>query len=339
MFSKNVFGVDLGTSAVKIYSLRKARLMIEHDRIAVRNGSQVIAAGNDAFEMYEKNPPCISVDRPMESGRIADVDEVEMLLLILLRKADRHAGSHPVIYFSAPVNMSEIEKRAYYSISSTGRLGHPKVFLVDRPICDAISLGIPLIRTRGSMILDIGAQTTEVSVVANEQIIVSDSLPVGGEQLSDSIMNEIRREKNLLIGHRTARRLKAVLASFEQRGIGEARKVTGIDTLTGLPREEIITADLVTRAVDRELSKRAAAMRQFLERTPPQITRCIMDEGIHLTGGTARMPGIDRYLSRHIGCRIVRSSDYEFSTVKGLEELILHKDLRKWAYALKEKGS
>ncbi len=336
MLSKNAFGVDLGTSVVKIYSLRKNRLLSEHDMIAVMGGSQVIAVGNDAYEMFEKNPPGILVDRPMVSGRIADVAEVEMLLKLLLRKTDRHSSSRPLIYFSAPMNMSELEKRAYYAISDAGNPKSPRVFLVDRPICDAISLGIPITRTKGSMILDIGAQSTEVSVIAGEQVIVSDSLPIGGQQLNEAVANEIRRERNLLIGSRTARRLKISLATFLTGG-KEERRVTGIDTLAGLPREEVITSDLVNRAVEAELRKGAEAMRTFLERTPPQLSGSIMNEGIYLTGGTARIPGIERYLCRMIGCRINLSRDYEFSTIKGLEELMQHKELRRWAHSIKGK--
>ena len=336
MRTKHAFGVDLGTSVVKIYSLRKNRLLSEHDMIAVMDGNQVIAFGNDAYQMYEKNPPCISVDRPMVGGRIADVAEVEMLLHLLLKKTDRHASPRPVIYFSAPMNMSELEKRAYYAISDAGNPRNPRVFLVDRPICDAISLGIPISRTKGSMILDIGAQSTEVSVIAGEQVIVSDSLPIGGQQLNEAICNEIRRERNLLIGKRSARRLKTSLATFLSNGM-EERKVTGIDTLSGLPREDTIHSELVNDAVRNEMKKGAEAMRIFLERTPPQISGSIMNEGIYLTGGTARIPGIERYLCRMIGCRINLSKDYEFSTIKGLEELMHHKELRKWAHSVKGK--
>ena len=232
--------------------------------------------------------------------------------------------------------MSELEKRAYYAISHTGSLSNPRVYLVDRPICDALALGIPISKTRGSMILNIGAQSTEVSVIAGDQVIMCDSIPLGGQQLNESICNEVRRTRNLLIGKRTARRLKSVLADFEKRR-SEVRRVTGIDTLSGLPREDEITADLISFAVETELHKGAEEMRTFLERTPPQIAKCIIDEGIYLTGGTARIPGIDRYLSRVIGCRINLSSDYEFSTVKGLEELIRHRELRKWAYSIRNK--
>jgi rod shape-determining protein MreB len=336
MLTKNVFGVDLGTSAVKIYSLRKNRLMAEKDMIALRNGTQVIAVGNDAFEMFEKNPPNVVIDRPIVNGKIADVDEVEMMLRLLLKRTDKHVGRKPIIYFSVPVNMSEIEKRAYYAICYNSSFQSPKIFLVDRPICDALALGIPLSRTRGSMILSIGAQSTKMSVLSNEQIMISNSIPVGGQQLNEAICEDLRRTQNLLIGTRTARRLKAVLTNLD-RPRDEARKVFGIDTLSGLPKEAVISSALISRIVEREVVKEAETVRSFLERIPPQVGRSVREEGIFLTGGTARIPGIDRCLSKIIGCKINLSGNYELCTVKGLEEIIKHKELRKWAYTIKDK--
>ncbi len=336
MLTKNIFGVDLGTSAIKIYSLRKKRTMVEKNMIGIRNGSQVIAVGDDAFEMFEKNPPNVSVDRPIVNGKIADVDEVEMMLRVLLRRTDRRVGSKPIIYFSVPVNMSELEKRAYYAICYNGNLRNPKVYLVDKPICDAIALGIPISRTKGSMILSIGAQSSKMSVIANEQIMISNDIAVGGQQLNSAICEEVRRSKNLLIGTRTARRLKAVLGRLDYRE-DEARRVFGIDTLSGLPREEVISSKLIRTVIEQEMTKCGETVRTFLERTPPQIAGYIQEEGVFLVGGTARIPGIDRYLSKVIGCRVNLGSDYELTTVKGLEEIIRHKELQKWAYSIKDK--
>lgn len=311
--------------------------MIEKDMIAIRNGTQVIAVGNDAFEMFEKNPPNVRIDRPMMNGTIADVDEVDMMMRLLLHRTDRHAGQNPVIYFSVPVNMSEIEKRAYYAICTRGSLRNPRIFLADRPICDALSLGINIEKTKGSLILNMGAQSTKMSVIANGQVIISNSIPIGGQQLNNAICEEIRREENLLIGTRTARRLKAVLTTLGE-DTGEARKVFGIDTLFGLPREAVITSSLVSRTVQREVEKGALEIRTFLERTPPQITPWVMEEGIFLTGGTARIKGIDRFIQKIVGCRIRLSENYELSTVRGLEEIIRHKELKKWAYTIRTKN-
>ncbi len=336
MLSRNVFGVDLGTSALKIYSLRKKRLLVEKNMIAIRNGSQVIAVGNDAFEMFEKNPPNVVIDRPLVNGRIADVDEVEMLLRILLRRTDPRVGMSPVIYFSVPVNMSEIDKRAYYAVCNSGSFRSPKVFLVDRPICDAIALGIPVARTEGSMILNIGAQSSKMSVISAGQVIISNSINIGGQQLNQAICEELRRSQDLLIGTRTARRLKAVLANLDHP-VDEARRVFGIDTLSGLPREAIITSEEISAVVEREMAKGAETVRNFLERTPPQIAGFIREEGIFLTGGTARIPGIGRYLSRMIECPVRLSEDYELCTVRGLEKVMKHRELKRWAYTIKDR--
>jgi rod shape-determining protein MreB len=336
MIGNNVFGVDLGTSQIKIYSQKKNQTIIEKDMVAVMDGEQVLAVGNDAFEMFEKTPPNIRVIRPVTEGSISDIDKVEAVLHTLLRKMDRHIGHGPVIYFSAPSNRSEIEQRAYYAISMAGNLKNPRVFLVDRPICDAIALGIPLTKTHGTMIVNIGAQNTDISVIANEQVVISKSIPIGGEQMNEAICDIIRRKNNLLIGHRTARRLKAVLASFG-REEKEARKIVGLNTLSGLPREGIVSSALVNDAVTSQMKLLAEEIRDFLERMPPQIEKCVEEEGIYLTGGTTRIPEIDRFFKDYAGCRINLSSYYDLCTIKGLEELITHKALHRWASPVRNK--
>ena len=336
MIIHNAYGVDLGTSSVKIYSQNTGKTLIEKNLIAVKNTRQVLAVGNDAFEMYEKAPDNISVDMPVKSGRIADVAEVEFVLHTLLRRVDKHLGYAPAIYFSAPVVMSEIERRAYYAISHAGDLRNPRVYLVDRPICDAISIGVPISRTKGTMIVGLGGMNTEISVIANEQVIISKDIPIGGQQINEAIMNDVRRLENLLIGRRTARRLKAVLATLEPEG-RDARKVYGMNTLTGRPREAVISQSLVSEAVEGRIRALALEIRTFLDRTPPQIRKAVIGEGIYLTGGTARIPGLQRYLEDIIGCEVRISPYYEMCTINGLKELIGDRTLHKWAYTIRNK--
>ena len=320
MIIHNAFGVDLGTSAVKVYCHHTGQTIAEKNMIAIRNGRQVLAVGDDAFEMYEKAPDNIQVSRPVMNGRIADVAQVEYVLHTMIGRADRSAGYAPMIFFSAPVNMSEIEKRAYYSISHAGYFRSPRVYLVDRPVCDAISLGINIPQTRGSMIVNIGGQNTDISVIANEQVIISTEISIGGQHLNEAICNEIRRQENLIVGRRTARRLKAVLATLGE-DIRETRQVTGMNTLSGLPRQGTVSSEI----------------RTFLERTPPQIRESVAEEGIYLTGGTTRIPSIDRYLKRVIGCPVNLSGYFEMCTIRGLAELIRNKELQKWAYTIGKK--
>jgi rod shape-determining protein MreB len=336
MIIHNAFGVDLGTSAVKVYCHHTGQTIAEKNMIAIRNGRQVLAVGDDAFEMYEKAPDNIQVSRPVMNGRIADVAQVEYVLHTMIGRADRSAGYAPMIFFSAPVNMSEIEKRAYYSISHAGYFRSPRVYLVDRPVCDAISLGINIPQTRGSMIVNIGGQNTDISVIANEQVIISTEISIGGQHLNEAICNEIRRQENLIVGRRTARRLKAVLATLGE-DIRETRQVTGMNTLSGLPRQGTVSSELVSFAVEGQISQIATEIRTFLERTPPQIRESVAEEGIYLTGGTTRIPSIDRYLKRVIGCPVNLSGYFEMCTIRGLAELIRNKELQKWAYTIGKK--
>ena len=112
MILQEIFGVDLGSDTVKIYSLKKDEILIEKNMIAIRNGDEVIAIGNDAYEMYEKSPHNIEVSSPMSGGMIANIGHLEVVLQLLLRKISRYFGSRPIVYFSVPMNMTEIEKRA-----------------------------------------------------------------------------------------------------------------------------------------------------------------------------------------------------------------------------------
>ena len=336
MSFRNVYGVDLGTSSVKIFSLKKNDITVEKNMLAIRNRDQLLAVGNDAYEMFEKTPENVQISSPVVCGAIANVNHVEAVLHTLLHRVDRYTGYSPVIYFSVPMNMSEIERRAYAAITENGTLRNPKVYLVERPICDALALGIPISRTKGSMIVNIGAESTDFSIIANEQVISSKTIPIGGKQLNASICEMVRRTSNLLIGRRTARRLKVAMASMTGE-VREGRKIVGINTLSGNPREGIVSAALVREAISEPLQTIAHELKTFIERIPPQIAASIAAEGIYLTGGTTRIPGLDKYIENFTGYPIKLSSYYELCTIKGLEELITHKALHKWARSIKEK--
>ena len=331
-----VYGVDLGTSSVKIFSLKRNKITVEKNMLAIRNQNQLLAVGNDAYEMFEKAPENVQISSPVAYGSIANVNHVETVLHTLLHRVDRYIGRGPVIYFSVPMNMSEIERRAYYAITHNGTLNKPKVYLVEQPICDALALGIPISKTKGSMIVNMGAESTDVSIIANEQVIISKTIPIGGKQLNESICEMVRRNSNLLIGKRTARRLKIAMANMaEDRR--EGRKIVGINTLSGIPREGIVSSALIREAIREPLETIALELKTFIERIPPQIAASVAAEGIYLTGGTTRIPGLDKYIESFTGYPIKLSSYYELCTIKGLEELITHKVLHKWAHSIKEK--
>ena len=333
MLLHNPYGVDLGTDAVKVYCLGSDRTLCEKNMIAIRNGKQVLAVGDAAYEMYGKAPSNVRVDRPVQKGRIADIAKVEYVLRTMIRRAAAHSGYAPALYFSTPVNMSEIERQTYYAISHAGYLHNPKVYLVDRAICDSIAMGIPLSKTKGTVIVNIGGENTEISVIANGQVMISKDIPIGGSTLNSAISDRVLRKKNLIIGEKTAAVLKTSLTDLGYPH-EDTRKIIGISTLSGLPKETLIEGELVNRAVEEVLRTLAQEVRTFLERTPPQIRKEAASEGIYMTGGTARIPFLEPFMTKRIGCSVMVSTYYERCTISGLKEIITHKPLHKWAHAV-----
>lgn len=231
--------------------------------------------------------------------------------------------------------MTEIEKRAYYTIAHRGRLKNCRMYLVDKPIADALALGIPINKTKGSMIVNIGAQSTEISVIADARVIFSKLIPIGGRQFNEAISFLNSRKNNFLIGSKTAKRLKIAMADLEDDK-KEARKVRGVDGTTGLPIEGVITSSLVNEAITGKLLQISEEIKLALERTPPQIHRHILSEGIYITGGSTRLANLDRFLTRQLGCTVQLSQYYDLCTICGLKELITHDTLHKWAYTVKK---
>lgn len=336
MLFRKIYGIDLGTSTIKVYSQSKNKSYIEKNMVAVKDKHKVIAVGNEAYEMFEKAPDSIQVESPMAFGMIANQAATEISLYTLLRHIDWTIRFGAVLYFTVPADITQIEKRAYYTIANGGWLQNNKVFIVEQPIADAIALGVSLESTKGNMIVNIGAQSTEISVIADEKVILSRIVPMGGRQLNEAICSEIRKKYNLYIGTRTARRLKIAMGRMNDTR-KDARKVVGIDSLTGLPREEVVYASVVNDGIMNCLNAIGEEIHTFLERTPPQIAYHIAKKGIYLTGGSTRLPGIDKHLAAFCGYSFNLSELYDTCTITGMEKIINQKELQKWARPLKQR--
>ncbi len=332
MNTRHAFGIDMGTGSVKIYDRYKDTIIEEINMIAVRDRETIFAVGNDAYDLFEKNPDDIQLITPMKGGRIQDVMMMEAVLHTLLNKCSGYVGYMPALFFSVPLDMTELERRAYSAIARKGRFRRGRVFFVEKPIADAISIGIPLKKTDGSMIVNIGAENTEVSIIAEGRILISRQLDLGGQTFSSSIISGVIRRNGLAISQRTAQRLKYTLSDLTNEK-KEGCKVGGIDKETGLPRDGIVSSYTVSGSVEEVISRISGEISRLLERIPPQIVTSIRKNGIFLTGGGTRIPGIDRYLQIKLDYPVRVSRHYERGTVIGLKRIIEHAELRRWATA------
>lgn len=332
MLKKQQFGIDLGSDLIKIYNARKNTLLKEKNMIAVMDPDIYLAVGNDAYEIYEKNPKNVQVTIPMSAGMIADIGSLEIILYSLLRKSSPHLSKSPELYFAVPTDMTQIEKRAYYMLTRNGAFQNCHVFLINRPIADAIALGINIRNTKGEMIVNVGAQSTEISVIADRRVILSRVLPVGGYTIDTEIVDSVRRYHQLFIGMRTAARLKLSMGNIEEEK-REARKAMGISSVTGLPKEGTIASEVVNQAILSVVKTICGEIRSVLERTPPQVRREIYRHGYYLLGGTSSLPGIDRYLAETLEYPVLLSRFTDEGTIHGLQEIIASRDLiQQWAY-------
>ncbi len=335
MLFEKIYGIDLGSSSIKVYSFFKNKSYIEKNMIASK-GHKIIAVGNEAYEMFEKTPVDISVSSPMAFGMIANLELQEIALYSMMKKIDKILGIGSTFYFSVPLDMTAIEKRAYYHVANGHWLRKNRVFMVEAPIADAIAMGIDPDKKEGSMVVNIGAQSTEFSIITEGRIIISRKIPIGGRQMNEAICSEIRKRYNLQIGTRTGKRLKLVMGRLNDQK-KDARKVVGIDSVSGLPREEIISSYVVNAGIMNCVNEIAAEMKSFLERIPPQISYHIAKEGIYLTGGSTRLPYLDHYLASYTGFTFNLSQLYETSAINGLEKIIRDKELKKWAFPITQR--
>ena len=186
MLFEKTYGIDLGSSSVKVYSMIRNKSYIEKNMIAAK-GRKIIAVGNEAYEMFEKAPSDISVSSPMAFGMIANLELQEIVLYSMMKKIDKILGIGSVMYFAVPLDMTAIEKRAYYQVANGHWLRKNRVYMVEAPIADAIAMGVDLENNAGSMIVNIGAQSTNFSIVTGGRIIINKKIPIGGRQMNEAV--------------------------------------------------------------------------------------------------------------------------------------------------------
>lgn len=335
MLFEKTYGIDLGSSSVKVYSLFKNKSYMEKNMIASR-GHKIIAVGNEAYEMFEKSPAEVAVCSPMSFGMIANLELQEIVLYSMIRRIDHILGVGSVMFFTVPLDMTAVEKRAYFNVANGYWLRKNRVYMVESPIADALAMGVDLDDPTGNMVVNMGAQSTEMSIITGGRIIISKKISIGGRQMNESICTEIRKRYNLQLGTRTAKRLKMVMGRLSDQRKG-VRKVVGIDCISGLPREEVISSYVVNDGIMNCVNEIASEMKTFLERIPPQISYHIAKQGIYITGGSTRLPYLDKYLASYTGFTFNMSDLYEKSAVSGLEKIIKNKELRKWAMPVKQR--
>ena len=283
--SNNVFGIDLGTSNIKIYNRADDTILVEKNMIAIENKSTLFAYGDSAFEMYEKAPGNIHISYPLSNGVIADIKNMELLVKYFINDLTRSNVKPADYYIAVPTDVTEVEKRAFYDLIRDAGVKARRILVVEKAVADGLGLDIDVKNSQGVLIVNVGFDTTEISILSLGGIVLSRLIKVGGQKFDDAIRSAVRKQFSLIIGGKTAEGVKMASAELEREGKGAL--VYGRDIVTGLPVERELPTQLIDEALTEHFHTIIDNIKVILERTPPELAADIYRHGIYLTGGAS----------------------------------------------------
>jgi rod shape-determining protein MreB and related proteins len=304
-------GIDLGTANTLVYVSGKGIVLQEPSVVAIdQETKEPLAVGEDAKKMLGRTPGNVVALRPLRDGVIADFDTAELMLKHFIQRVhEGRALVSPRIVIGIPSGVTGVERRAVMEAAS--QAGARDVFLIDEPVAAAIGAGLPVAEPTGNMIIDIGGGTTEVAVLSLQGTVLSESVRVAGDELTDSIVSYMKKVHNLVIGERTAEEIKIFVGSAYPMDNDDdlVMDVRGLHLLSGLPRTVSVKAPEVRESMAEPLSVIIEAVKRTLERTPPELAADIIDRGIMLAGGGALLKGLDTLISHETGIVVHVAAD------------------------------
>lgn len=326
--SGKAIGIDFGTSSIKFYKNGEGVILHEKSVIAIHNKNHTFAVGNEAFEMYEKAPVNIEVSYPVKNGVIADIGNMQAMVDYFFQELDGKRRLKGADYFIAvPTDITEVEKRAYFDLISNTNLKPKKIHVVEKPIADALGMSLDITKSTGTLVVDIGANTTEISVLSLGGIVLSRLIPVGGNRFDEAIINKIKKDKNFVIGEKTAELIKKTIGSAYVTD--ETIDICGRNLVTGLPSEITVTSSDVYEALGELFQNIVDSIKIILERTPPEISSDIYKSGVYITGGSSRIKDLGKFVYEQLGLKVNLCEEPESTVIMGLGSIIEDPQLAK----------
>lgn len=321
-------GIDFGTSSIKFYKNHDGVILHEKSVIAIYNKSHTFAVGNEAYEMYEKAPANIQVSYPVKNGVIADIGNMQSMIDYFFLELDGKRKLKGADYYIAvPTDITEVEKRAYFDLITNTNLKPHKIHVVEKPIADALGMNLDITKSTGTLVVDIGANTTEISVLSLGGIVLSRLIPVGGNRFDEAIINKIKKDKSFVIGEKTAEQIKmAIGAAYINT---DTIDVCGRNLVTGLPSEITVSGQEVHEALAELFQSIVDSVKIILERTPPEISSDIYKAGVYLTGGSSKIRDLGQFVYDQLGLKVNLCEDPESTVVLGLGAIIEDPQLAK----------
>ncbi len=314
------YGIDLGTDSIKIFSSQDGKIYSERNILAVENKNVLFAYGDEAYEMFEKAPSNIHIFRPLSNGVIGDIKSMQVLLKLFLEKTVKDGLKAAEYYIAIPSDATEVEQRAFYDLVKSADVKAKKIYVVNKAIADAFGVGVNVKTSEGVLVVNVGYDTTEVSILSLGGIVLSKLVKMGGKKFDETIKSIVRKEHGLLIGSKTAEQLKISLTEISKEM--KEPTVFGRDIVTGLPVEKSIHTALIDRALEENFNTIIDSVKSILERTPPELSADIYRNGMYLTGAASSVKNLKELLCKGINLKVNVSEEPKTSVAKGLEKII-----------------
>lgn len=304
--------IDLGTINIRVYVPKKGLIINEPSVVAIEAATnKVMAIGKEAKEMIGRTPESIIAEQPLRDGAIANYRATQtMLKFYINRLLGQVRFFKPDLMISIPAGVTSTERRAV--IDASLEAGAKNAYIVKAPIAAALGAGIPIASSSGNMIIDLGGGTSEVAVIALGDVVASTSARVAGKKIDEEIINVIRKKFSLVIGEQKAEEIKKKVgsATLDKNSLKKI-EVSGCNTVTGLPESIMVSSKDIYPAIKLVLTEILDAVKQVLQKTPPELAADVIDKGMIITGGTAKLKNIDKLLTKVTGvpCQVADEPD------------------------------
>lgn len=301
--SRNI-GIDLGTATTLIYVEGKGIVLNEPTVVAMETKTKhVTAVGKEAKQMLGRTHEGIEVIRPMRDGVIASFEAVEELLKQFIARIQvRGIFARPRVVVAVPSGTTDVERRAVRD--SVEHAGASEVSLIAEPVAAAIGAGLQIESSWGNMVIDIGGGTTEIAVIALSGIVCNESLRIAGDEMNLAVVQHLKDRYNLLIGESTGEEIKIAIGSAALSKDEQSMEVRGRDSIGGLPKAIRVNSKEIREALQPPISEIIKTIKKALERTPPELSSDIIEQGITLTGGGSMLKGLEGLISKETGLKV-----------------------------------
>ena len=307
--------IDLGTANILIYDKQRKKIVLNEPSVVARDRKtrKIIAVGKEAREMLGKTPASIEAIKPLQDGVIADIDSTTEMISYFIHKIYGNSLFKPEVMICVPIQVTGIERKALFDAVK----GAKKTYIIEEGRAAIIGSGVNISKPEGSMVIDIGGGSTDVAILSLDEIIASKSIRIAGNKFDDDIVKYIKKKYNLLIGDRTAEKIKKELATALRSVNPEIMEIKGRDLESGIPNTIEVNSNEICEAIEESLYQIVNSTKEVLEKCPPELAADILDNGIVMTGGGSLIKDFVELMEKEIGINVYLSQNPLDSVVLG----------------------